>query len=106
MDPNAVRVVVIASEAGSLSDGARRSGIPLPTLSRQVRKLEDDLGVRLLDRSPRGTHPHPVGRAARDRWTRSVPCACRRSSGASVWQFGDTALRLEPMLVTNDYQHL
>ncbi len=216
MDLNAVRVVVIAAEAGSLSEAARRSGIPLPTLSRQVRKLEDGLGVRLLDRSPQGLTLTPAGaRLVTDAapalellaqaeqrlydesgvsgtlrislpphlqplWelfsafgrrypavtfdlfvtdrrvdlvadgidiairvgesgssvyvgrtlTRyrhlvvaspsflnkhaivtpqdllSAPCASWRSGGPSVWQLGDSTIRFEPLLVTNDYLHL
>ena len=54
MDLNAVRLFLQAADAGSISEAARRTGIPLPTLSRQLRKLEDDLGLRLLERSPRG----------------------------------------------------
>lgn len=61
MDLNAVKLFVEAAEAGSISEAARRTGIPLPTLSRQLRKLEDDLGMRLLDRGPRGLALTPAG---------------------------------------------
>ncbi len=54
MDLNGVKLFVQAAEAGSISEAARRTGIPLPTLSRQLRKLEDDLGIRLFERGPRG----------------------------------------------------
>ena len=54
MDLNALELFVLAAEAGSLSAAARRTRVPLPTLSRRVRKLEDDLGVRLLERGPHG----------------------------------------------------
>ncbi len=54
MDLNDLRLFVAAARGGSLSEAARRSGVPLPTLSRRVRALEDDLGVRLLERGPRG----------------------------------------------------
>lgn len=54
MDLNSVKLFVAAAQAGSLSEGARRAGVPLPTLSRRVRSLEDDLGTRLLARSTRG----------------------------------------------------
>lgn len=37
--------------AGSLSEAARRSGIPKATLSHQVRRLEGHLGTALFDRS-------------------------------------------------------
>ncbi|MCB9558152.1 MAG: LysR family transcriptional regulator [Deltaproteobacteria bacterium] len=61
MDLNAVKLFVQAAEAGSISAAARRTGIPLPTLSRQLRKLEDDLGMRLLERGPRGLALTPAG---------------------------------------------
>ena len=54
MDLNSVRLFVAAVQAGSLSEGARRTGVPLPTLSRRVRSLEDQLGTRLLERSTQG----------------------------------------------------
>lgn len=54
MDLNAVKLFVHAAEAGTISEAARRTGIPLPTLSRQLRRLEDDLGVRLFERGARG----------------------------------------------------
>jgi len=61
MDLNALEFFVAAAEAGSLSEAARRHGVPLPTLSRRVRKLEDDLGVRLLERGPQGLALTPAG---------------------------------------------
>lgn len=54
MDLNALSLFVAVSEAGSLSEAARRTGVPLPTVSRRVRALEEDLGVRLLERGKRG----------------------------------------------------
>lgn len=54
MDLNALALFAAAAAAGSLSLAARRVGVPLPTLSRRVRTLEDDLGLRLLERGPRG----------------------------------------------------
>lgn len=61
MDLDAVKLFVQAAEAGSLSEAARRTGIPLPTVSRQLRKLEDDLGMRLLERGPKGLALTPAG---------------------------------------------
>lgn len=54
MDLNSVRLFVAAVQAGSLSEAARRAGVPLPTVSRRVRNLEDELGARLLERSAQG----------------------------------------------------
>ncbi len=54
MDLNALALFAEAARSGSLSEAARRTGVPLPTLSRRVRKLEDELGIRLLERGPTG----------------------------------------------------
>ncbi|MEN0063297.1 MAG: LysR family transcriptional regulator [Myxococcota bacterium] len=45
---------VAAVDAGSISAAATRLGIPRATLSRRLAELEDELGVPLLHRSPRG----------------------------------------------------
>lgn len=55
MDLNAVRMFVSVVQAGSLSAGAARLGMPLPTVSRRIRDLERQLNVQLLERSVRGT---------------------------------------------------
>jgi DNA-binding transcriptional LysR family regulator len=49
----AMSLFVAAVEAGSLSDAARNSGIPLATLSRKISDLERHLQARLLTRSTR-----------------------------------------------------
>lgn len=41
--------------AGSLSAASLKTRVPLATLSRNVRQLEEELGVQLLERSARGT---------------------------------------------------
>ena len=61
MDLNALALFVESAQAGSLSEAARRTGVPLPTLSRKIRKLEDGLGMRLLERGPGGLVLTPVG---------------------------------------------
>jgi DNA-binding transcriptional LysR family regulator len=54
MDLNATRMFVGVVQSGSLSAAASRLGIPLPTLSRRIRDLEQQLKVQLLVRSARG----------------------------------------------------
>lgn len=61
MDLNAVKLFVLAADAGSISEAARRNGIPLPTFSRQLRKLENEIGKRLMERGPRGLMLTPAG---------------------------------------------
>jgi DNA-binding transcriptional LysR family regulator len=54
MDLNATRMFVGAVQAGSLSAAAARLNLPLPTISRRIRQLEQQLKVQLLERSPKG----------------------------------------------------
>jgi molybdenum-dependent DNA-binding transcriptional regulator ModE len=53
IDLNALIVFAKVVEAKSFSEAARRLGMPVSTVSRRVAELEDQLGVRLLDRSTR-----------------------------------------------------
>jgi DNA-binding transcriptional LysR family regulator len=54
MDLNAVQMLVAVVQAGSMTAGAARLGVPLPTASRRIRALEQALKVELLERSARG----------------------------------------------------
>jgi DNA-binding transcriptional LysR family regulator len=54
MDLNSTRKFVAAVHAGSLSAAAVRLNLPLPTISRRIRQLEQQLKVQLLERSPKG----------------------------------------------------
>ncbi|WP_051644570.1 LysR family transcriptional regulator [Labrenzia sp. DG1229] len=54
IDLNAINLFVTAARAGSLSKAARSVGQPLPTVSRKIRQLEHDLGLRLFERSSKG----------------------------------------------------
>jgi DNA-binding transcriptional LysR family regulator len=58
-----VRVLMSVVQAGSMSKAAERQGTAQPALSRSIAELEQALGVRLLDRSPRGVEPTAFGRA-------------------------------------------
>ena len=48
-------------EAKSFSEAARRLGMPISTVSRRIAELEDQLGVRLLDRSTRSLRLTDLG---------------------------------------------
>lgn len=53
MNFNAVALFVKVIQYGSFSETARRTNVPVATVSRQIKELEKDLGVRLLERSTR-----------------------------------------------------
>lgn len=55
MNLNASEMFVAVVRSGSLSAAATKTGVPLATLSRNLRQLEEELGVQLLERSARGT---------------------------------------------------
>jgi DNA-binding transcriptional LysR family regulator len=49
----AIRVFVTVAEAGSLSAAGRKLGMPLSTVSRHLKALEDELDTRLITRTTR-----------------------------------------------------
>lgn len=61
MDLNSLVAFARIVEAGSFAEAARRMKMPTSTLSRRVSDLENQLGVRLLDRSTRRLRLTDVG---------------------------------------------
>jgi DNA-binding transcriptional LysR family regulator len=57
-----MRVLISVVEAGSMHKAAERLGTSQPAISRAIADLEHSVGVRLLERSPRGIQPTPYGR--------------------------------------------
>jgi DNA-binding transcriptional LysR family regulator len=60
-DLNALIVFAKVVEANSFSEAARRLKMPVSTVSRRIADLEDQLGVRLLERSTRSLRLTDVG---------------------------------------------
>ena len=61
MDLRQLRYFVEIAVAGSLREASARVHIAQPALTRHLRTLEDELGVRLCTRHARGIHLTPAG---------------------------------------------
>lgn len=66
MNLNYLRSFVRVAEAGSLSRAAELLDLSQPALSRQIRLLEEEMGVPLLVRTGRGVKPTCSGEQLRD----------------------------------------
>jgi LysR family hca operon transcriptional activator len=67
MELRHLRYFIAVAEAGSLTVAAERKlHTSQPSLSRQIRNLEDEVGAQLLTRRARGTELTPAGRAFLD----------------------------------------
>lgn len=75
-DLDDLRLFLATVEEGSITAGARRLHLSLPSASARIRALEHHAGVELLIRGRRGVHPTPAGatltRHIRDVLTRTA----------------------------------
>ena len=61
MDLNAVRLFVATVQAGSLSKASDELNVPIATISRQIKLLEQSLNIQLFDRYKTGVKPTAQG---------------------------------------------
>jgi DNA-binding transcriptional LysR family regulator len=63
MEIRAVDYLLAVAEYGSLRGAAQAIGITQPALTKAVRRIEDETGARLFDRTARGVRPTVYGEA-------------------------------------------
>lgn len=62
MDLKSIRFFVAVADSGSITRAAQQLGLVQPALTRQINKLEQEFGVRLFTRQPRGVQLTATGR--------------------------------------------
>ena len=63
MEIHQLRYFLAVAETGSFTAAAKRCHVAQPSLSQQVRRLEEQTGFRLFDRLPKGAALTDAGRA-------------------------------------------
>ena len=90
MDVQQLKILFHVGEVGSLSKAAQRLGVGQPSLSRQIRLLEAELGAPLLVRHGRGVHLTALGR---DVWDRAAQVLAQFDDIRRVAAQGETQFR-------------
>lgn len=64
MDIRELRTFIAVAKTGNITRAAEELHISQPALSRQIIKLENELGCKLLERGSHGISPHQRGASA------------------------------------------
>jgi DNA-binding transcriptional LysR family regulator len=60
---DSLRHFLLVVKHGTFTEAARRAHLAQPSLSASIKRLEDQLGTRVLDRGPGGARPNAAGQA-------------------------------------------
>ncbi|MFE0173063.1 LysR family transcriptional regulator [Streptomyces sp. NPDC059002] len=103
-DLGALQLLLAVARLGSLGRAAREMGITQPAASSRVRAMERQLGVALVDRSPRGSRLTDAGALVTDWAGRIVEAAEAFDAGAQALRDRrDSRLRVAASMTIAEY---
>ncbi|MFE4667648.1 LysR family transcriptional regulator [Streptomyces sp. NPDC056716] len=103
-DLGALELLLAVARLGSLGAAARATGISQPAASSRLRSMERQLGVALLDRSPRGSRLTDAGALVTDWARRVVEAAEAFDAGAQALRDRrDSRLRVAASMTIAEY---
>ncbi|WP_405838298.1 LysR family transcriptional regulator [Streptomyces sp. NBC_01518] len=103
-DLGALELLLAVARLGSLGAAARELGITQPAASSRIRSMERQLGVALVDRSPRGSTLTDAGALVTDWARRVVEAAAAFDAGAQALRHRrDSRLRVAASMTIAEY---
>ncbi|MBO4258188.1 LysR family transcriptional regulator, partial [Streptomyces griseorubiginosus] len=103
-DLGALELLLAVARLGSLGGAAREMGITQPAASSRIRSMERQLGVALVDRSPRGSRLTDAGALVTDWARRIVEAAEAFDAGAQALRDRrDSRLRVAASMTIAEY---
>lgn len=103
-DLGAMELLIAVARLGSLGRAARELGISQPAASGRIRSMERQLGVALVDRSPRGSRLTDAGALVTDWARRVVEAAEAFDAGAQALRDRrDSRLRVAASMTIAEY---
>ncbi|MFF7186781.1 LysR family transcriptional regulator [Streptomyces sp. NPDC008222] len=103
-DLGALELLLAVARLGSLGRAARELGITQPAASSRIRSMERQLGVALVDRSPRGSRLTDAGALVTDWAQRIVEAAEAFDAGAQALRGRrDSRLRVAASMTIAEY---
>jgi DNA-binding transcriptional LysR family regulator len=94
IDLRQLQYLVVVVEEGQITRAAQRLGIAQPALSQAISRLESQLGVRLLERLPRGIEPTPAGAAFFEKAREALAAVEEAQDAVHPWSRSEASLRL------------
>lgn len=103
-DLAALELLLAVARLGSLGAAAREVGVTQPAASSRIRSMERQLGVALVDRSPRGSRLTDAGALVTDWARRVVEAAAAFDAGArALRDRRDSRLRVAASMTIAEY---